>query len=243
MRESLQAELFKLRVRRVKYSGAVAVLDKEQKRLRAIRKWKNYALRYQFGCYWYHTCPMLRRSAEACRAPAAGHSLCGCSSCVSDRGSVRCELWSQVVDSSRTETENCLHAIHPCPLLQIARVCVKAITQRQLLSAVQCWRDVLYTEQHFSVEALQDHESARFRLGLAGAVSRTLSGFNDQLAADDSSVATSEAHPLPGVSLSPRLEAPERDLMISDLMPPSPRRHSESEPESESLAPRAHGAW
>ena len=141
--------------------------------------------------------------------PAAGHSPCGCSSCVSDRGSVRCELWSHVVDSSRTETENCLHAIHPCPLLQIAQVCVKAITQRQLLRAVQCWRDVLYTEQHFSVEALQDHESARFRLGLAGAASMTLSEFNDQPAAADL-----EVHPMPGVRLSPRLEVAEIEFSL-----------------------------
>ena len=89
--------------------------------------------------------------------------------------------------------------------------------------------------QSFSVEVPQG-KSARFRLELAGAVSMTPSGFNDQLAADDSPVATSEAYPLPGVSLSPRLKTTERDMMISDLMPPSPRRHSESEPESESLA-------
>ena len=133
-------------------------------------------------------------------------------------------------------------SIYPCPLRQIALTYAKALTHRQLCRAVRSWREVLYTAQSFSVEVPQG-KSARFRLGLAGAVSMTLSGFNDQLAADDSSVATSEAHPLPGVSLSPRLEAPERDLMISDLMRPSPRRHSESEPESESLAPRAHGAW
>jgi hypothetical protein len=95
VRESLQAELFKLRVRRVKYSGAVAVLDKEQKRLRAIRKWKNYALRYQFGCYWYHTCPMLRRSA-----------VCACSRAfatwvlhVRERQRLRQVLWPDLVAS------------------------------------------------------------------------------------------------------------------------------------------------
>jgi hypothetical protein len=196
------------RKRRNRYNGAITVADLGKKRLRAIRKWKNVTLRYQVRCYWYHTCPMLRRSAEACRAPAAGHSLCGCSSCVSDRGSVRCELWSQVVDSSRTETENCLHAIHPCPLLQIARVCVKAITQRQLSRAVRCWRDGLSTERCFSVEELRD-ESARFQLGLAGAVSMTLSEFNNlnQPAAPDLGV-----HPMPGARLSPRLEAADMEF-------------------------------
>ena len=77
--------------------------------------------------------------------------------------------------------------------------------------------------QSFSVEVLQGN-SARFRLGLAGTVSIALSGFNDQPDAADPSVATSEAHPMPGASLSPRLNAADRDVPTT----PSPPRHSES---------------
>jgi hypothetical protein len=126
-------------------------------------------------------------------------------------------------------------SIYPCPLRQIALTCAKALTHRQLCRAVRSWRGALDMVQSFSVEVPQG-KSARFRLGLAGTIGMTLSGLNDQPAADDSPVATSDAHPLPGVSLSPRLKPAERDMMISDLIPPSPRRHSESEPESESLA-------
>ena len=114
-------------------------------------------------------------------------------------------------------------SIQPCPLRQIALTYAKALTHRQLRRAVQSWREVLYVVQSFSVEVLQGN-SARFRLGLAGTVSIALSGFNDQPDAADPSVATSEAHPMPGASLSPRLNAADRDVPTT----PSPPRHSES---------------
>jgi hypothetical protein len=98
-------------IARVKYGGILAVAYDERRRLlidRTIRKWRNAALRYRAVSMWRYDFLRPCVSAEACGASAAEHSPPGCSTCASDTGSARCELWFHVVDSNRMQAQSCL---------------------------------------------------------------------------------------------------------------------------------------
>ena len=98
-------------IARVKYGGILAVAYDERRRLlidRTIRKWRNSALRYPAVSMWRYDFLNPCGSAEAFGASAAEHSPRGCSTCASDTGSARCELWFHVVDSNRMQAQSCL---------------------------------------------------------------------------------------------------------------------------------------